>query len=210
MSEHVQEWLNAYLDGELSGWRCERVEKHLADCTTCRAEMEALRRLSQAVQQVPLPQDFPSTERFAAQVMLRLPRQQAQPARRTTRELGWWLAPAALLVAWAFVQAVFWLSTGIWTAGEAGLLGDAVAWLAPEAQGGGMLTGVFQWIGVIPAGTMQQIAGFSESIGWNLLLQLVLEGGLALLYLGWLVTWWQRRQQQSAGLVPAVNHKNSL
>jgi predicted anti-sigma-YlaC factor YlaD len=209
MSEHVQEWLNAYLDGELSGWRCERVEKHLAECPTCRAEMEVLRRLSQAVQQVPLPQDFPPAERFAAQVMLRLPRQQAQPARRTTRELGWWLAPAALLVAWAFVQAVFWLSTGIWTASEIGLLGEAAAWLAPEAPGSGMLTGALQWLGVMPGGSMQQIAGLSEGIGWNLLLQLVLEGGLALLYLGWLVTWWQRRQHINAGLIPAINQNDN-
>jgi hypothetical protein len=151
------------------------------------------------VQQVPLPEALPSAERFTAQVMLRLPRQQTQPVQRSMPEMGWWLAPAALLVAWAFVQAVFWLSTGIWTAGEVGLLGETAAWLAPKAQGTGMLTGTLQWLGVMPGGSMQQIAGLSEGIGWNLLLQLVLEGGLALLYLGWLVTWWQRRQHVNAG-----------
>ena len=199
MSDHVQEWLNAYLDGELVGWRLERVENHLAGCSECRTELEALRLLSHMVQQVPLPGSLPSAERFAAQVMLRLPRRQARTNQGSMPQMGWYLAPAALLVAWAFLQAVSWLSTGIWTAGEIGLLGDTAAWLAPEAQGTGMLTGALQWLGVMPGGTMQQIAGMSEGLGWNLLLQLVLEGGLALLYLGWLVTWWQRRQHVNAG-----------
>jgi anti-sigma factor RsiW len=198
MAEHVLEWLNAYLDGELSGWHLERVEKHLAECSACRTELEALRRVSLLVQQVPLPQSFRSAARFTEQVMLQLPRAQARPARR---ELGWWLTPAALLLAYAFVQAVFWLSTGIWTAGQAGLLGEAAAWLAPRTQDAGLLTGAFQWLGVMPAGTLQQIAMFSESIGWNLMVQLVLEGGLALLYLGWLLVWWQRRQPRLSGLV---------
>ncbi len=199
MSEHGQEWLNAYLDGELRGWRLERVEDHLAGCPACRAELEALRRLSHMIQQVSLPQSLPSAERFTAQVMLRLPRQPIRTNQGSMREMAWWLAPATLLAAWAFVQAVFWLSTGIWTAGEVGLLGEKAAWLAPEAQGAGVLTGALQWLGMMPGGSMQQIAGLSEGIGWNLLLQLILEGGLALLYLGWLVTWWQRRQHVNAG-----------
>ena len=198
MSEHGQEWLNAYLDGELRGWRLERVENHLAVCPECRAELEALRRLSHMVQQLPLPQTLPSAERFTAQVMLRLPRRHARTNQGSMPQMGWYLAPVALLVAWAFLQAVSWLSTGIWTAGEVGLLGETAAWLAPQAQGIGLLTGALQWLGVMPGG-MQQIAGVSEGFGWNLLLQLVLEGGLALLYLGWLVTWWQRRQHVNAG-----------
>ena len=210
MAEHVLEWLNAYLDGELGGWQRERVEQHLAMCPTCRNELEVLRCLSQEVQQVPLPQDLPSAERFTSHLMLRLPRQAAQPAQRTGRELGWWLAPAALLLAWAFVHAVFWLSSGVWAAGQAGLLGEARVWLAPTSQGAGMLTGVFQWLGMIPGDTTQQIAGFSESFGWNLMLQLSLEGGLALLYLGWLATWWQRRQGRTTGLVPVTYQQNGL
>jgi predicted anti-sigma-YlaC factor YlaD len=209
MAEHLHEWLNAYLDGELSGWRRERVEKHLADCPACRAELDALHRLSQVVQQVPLPQELPSAERFAAQVMLRLPRKQTQPVQRSMREMGWWMVPATLLVAWAFVQAVFWLNTGIWTAGQAGFLGEAVAWLAPKAQAGGILTGAFQWLGLMPGDSMQQIAGFSESIGWNLLTQSALKGGLALLYLGWLTVWWLHRQQSGTGLTPAINQNNN-
>jgi predicted anti-sigma-YlaC factor YlaD len=205
MAEHVSEYLNAYLDGQLGGWRQERIEQHLAGCPDCQAELAALRRLSQALQEAAFTPDFPSAERFTAQVMLRLPRQPAQPALRKTSNLGWWLAPAAILLAWAFVQAVFLLSTGVWTAGQAGLLGETAAWLAPKADGTGMLTGALQWLGVMPGGFTQQMAFFSESIGWNLLVQVVLEGGLGLLYLGWLVIWWLRRQQSVAGLAPMVD-----
>ena len=204
------EHLNAYLDGELSGWRRERIEQHLAGCPDCQAELAALRRLSQALQEAAFTPDFTPAERFAAQVMLRLPRQPAQPTGRKTSDLGWWLAPAVILFAWAFVQAVFLLSTGVWTAGQAGLLGETAAWLAPKAAETGMLTGALQWLGVMPGGVTQQMASFSESIGWNMLLQVVLEGGLGLLYLGWLVIWWLRRQQPGAGLIPTVNQKNSL
>jgi len=207
MAEHLHEWLNAYMDGELSGLRQEWVEKHLAGCTACRAELDALRHLSQVIQQAPLPQEFPSAERFTAQVMLRLPRQQAGSAQRSVRQVGWWLVPTTLLVVWAFVQAVFWLSTGISTAGLAGLLGQNTTWLMPNPQGTGLLTSTFQWLGVMPGGTTQQIASFGESLGWNLLTQLLLDGGIALLYLGWLAVWWLYHQQPGTGLTPVTNQK---
>lgn len=210
MAEHLHEWLNAYLDGELSAWRRERVEKHLAECTACRAELDALRHLSQVIQQVPLPQELPSAERFTAQLMLRLPRRPTQPARRPTGDAGWWLAPAGLVLLWAFIQAVFWLSTGLSTAGLAGLLGRQAAWLAPASQEAGIVTSALHWLGVMPDGGMQQIAGFSESIGWNLVTQLLLQGGLALLGLGWLVTWWLRNQQMRTGLTPANHQQEKL
>jgi anti-sigma factor RsiW len=212
MAEHVLEWLNAYLDGELSGWRRERVENHLAGCPACQAELAALRRLSQvvqeALQEAPLPQGLPTAERFSAQLMLRLPRQQAQPTRHNRQELAWWLAPAALLFTWAFVQAIFLLSTGVWTAGQVGLLGEAAAWLMPDTQGASTVMGAFQWLGAQPGSTAQQVAAISEGIGWNTLVQLLVEAALGLLYLGWLAAWWLRRQQSGAVVIPAVNHTN--
>ena len=181
MAEHVLEWLNAYLDHELNSRRQEQVEKHLVDCPACQAELAALRRLSQAVQESATTPELPPAERFTAQVMLRLPRQQIKPPRNTARELSWWLAPAAILVAWAFIQAVFLLSTGVWTAGQAGLLGETAAWLAPETQAAGTVVGFLYQLGMAPGETVRQIATISESIGWNTLVQLVLEAGLGLL-----------------------------
>ena len=210
MAEHVLEWLNAYLDHELNGRRREQVEKHLVDCPACQAELAALRRLSQALQESEATPELPIAERFTAQVMLRLPRQQIKPSQSTARELSWWLAPAAILVAWAFLQAVFLLSTGVWTAGQAGLLGETASWLAPGTQEIGTMMGIFQWLGMAPGDTARQIAVISENFGWNTLVQLVLEAGLGLVYLGWLAAWWGRRHQSGAGLTPAANQKNSV
>ena len=67
MSKHMTEWLNAYLDGELHRDRLHQVEEHLAECETCRAELEALQNLSGLLHEVPAP-EFISTERLAAQV----------------------------------------------------------------------------------------------------------------------------------------------
>ena len=203
MTEHVSEWLNAYLDGELSARQRERMDNHLSGCPACQAELAALRRLSQAVRQVPLPADILPAERFATRVMLRLPRQQNRPPRQSGTPLGWWLVPVTLMAAWAFTQAVLWLSTGVSTAGQAGLLGEAAAWLAPESGSTGMLTGAFHWLGVLPGGTAGQVAALSESLGWGTLVQLFLEGGLGVLYIGWLIVWWLRRQPMQ----PALNRQ---
>ena len=46
MSNHVSEWLNAYLDGELKNGRLHQVEEHLATCEACQAELESLQGLS--------------------------------------------------------------------------------------------------------------------------------------------------------------------
>jgi anti-sigma factor RsiW len=50
MSNHVTEWLNAYLDGELHGSRLYHVEEHLAACEFCQAELESLDHLSALLQ----------------------------------------------------------------------------------------------------------------------------------------------------------------
>ena len=55
MIEHVSEWLNAFLDGELNGLRLRQVQDHLVSCAACRAELEELQRLSQMLKEAPSP-----------------------------------------------------------------------------------------------------------------------------------------------------------
>jgi len=63
MSNHVTEWLNAYLDGELKGKQHHQVEEHLVECDTCQAELESLQSLSALLQEVP-EAEFTSNEHF--------------------------------------------------------------------------------------------------------------------------------------------------
>lgn len=110
MSEHILDWLPAYHDGELSARRRQRVENHLRDCPSCRAELQALTDLSALLKSDPLPQPI-SPERFAAQVQLLLPR--SVSVRPKVERLPIWVlgAPLALIVAWAFLQAALWVAS---------------------------------------------------------------------------------------------------
>ena len=106
MNEHITAWIEAYHDGELHGARLRQVEAHLETCTTCQAELEALRGLSTLLQASPAITPRSSARTFAAQVNLRLPRSILQPAWRKALKTGWQFAPLGLIVAWAFFQAV--------------------------------------------------------------------------------------------------------
>src|SRR5574341_536503 len=103
MSNHVTEWLNAYFDGELHGNRLQQVEEHLAGCVACQMELDSLHNVSQLLQEVPTP-EFPSSERFAAQVNLLLPKRPAAATGGKLFEFGWWMIPVGLLAVWAFVS----------------------------------------------------------------------------------------------------------
>lgn len=87
MSEHVTEWLGTYLDGELRGSRLRHVEEHLARCQACQAELRALQSLSMRLREVPVPRFTPS-ERFTAQVSLRLPRGLPKGSKGKLQEIG--------------------------------------------------------------------------------------------------------------------------
>jgi hypothetical protein len=63
MSNHVTEWLNAYLDDELKNGRLHQVEKHLAECTECQAELESLQNY--IVREIRIPGQPPSSARTA-------------------------------------------------------------------------------------------------------------------------------------------------
>ena len=54
MSNHVTEWLSAYLDGELKGRQLQQVEEHLAECEACQAELDSLQGLSGLLHEVPV------------------------------------------------------------------------------------------------------------------------------------------------------------
>ena len=129
MVEHVNEYLGAYLDKELHGWRLQQVEAHLAACQACAAELAELRSLSALLRETPVEGDFSPPDRFADQVLLQLPRRQEHPSGTQQLKVRWWLAPASLLGAWVFTQTVVIVSWLVWAGGQTGLFGSSAAWL---------------------------------------------------------------------------------
>jgi len=168
MSEHVTAWLEAYHDGELRGHRTQQVDAHLARCAACRTELERLAALAALLRESPAASDLTPSERFVAQVGLRLPRRPDRPAWQRVLKGGWQLAPLGLLGTWAFAQAVFIVTGVLLVALQLGLGGDLVASLLPAPQGG-------LWLPVT--------------------LNLVLTGVIGLLYWSWLASWWASRQR---------------
>ena len=199
MTEHVTTWLGAYHDGELRGLRLRQVEAHLAQCATCRADLERLRALAALLQESPAAENLTPPERFVAQVGLRLPRRPEHPAWQRALEIGWQLAPLGLLGAWVFVQAVFTIAGAVLVALRMGLGGDVVAGLLPASQQGPSLSEIFSLSGASLGDVgriVLQLLSIRAPLGWGITLNLVSLVVIGLLYVSWLASWWARRQHR--------------
>jgi anti-sigma factor RsiW len=198
MSDHVTNWINAYLDGELHGQRLAQVETHLNHCAECRTELASLQTLSSVLHEAPLP-DFPPAERFAANLNLNLPRKPETSLSHTALEWTWWLAPVALTAAWVFVQTTLLLSDWISTAGRLGLLdASASAWLAPAAPRETLLSALLSQAGLLGGSGValfQSAAAFFD----NTLAQVIWQVSIGLLYLAWIASWWARLSRRGYG-----------
>lgn len=200
MSEHVNEWLSPYFDGELRGIRLFQVENHLEECAQCRAELARMQELSALLRGTAPAGDFTSTERFVSNLTLNLPRRPEVTQTRKALEIGWWLIPAGVLATWAFLQVTFSLSSLVQTASDTGLLGGSFAWLqggAPQTEWFTTLTNLFGgqlgFTGQMILSTLNNADLFMHNLTGQILWQLA----LAVVYLGWLVSWWFRQQGQA-------------
>ena len=198
MSNHVTEWLSAYLDGELKGMRLHQVEEHLAECEACQKELNSLQGLSTLLQEVPLP-EFISNERFVAQVNLRLPqRRVAKTTNRNILDVGWWLAPIGLLMIWVFISTTTVVSEMVTVANNFGLLDKTTSSFVSSPFEAGEWTATLGQVGVLRDNSLQW-AERSESYTRNVLPQVILQVSIALLYLTWFAIWWARHMRQEQG-----------
>jgi hypothetical protein len=194
MSKHINEWLNAYLDGELRGSRLKQVEAHLAVCPDCQAELESLAGLSSLLHEAPRPEFLPA-ERFVSQINLRLPLRQVITTRSQAFEIGWWMAPVALLAAWIFTSTLFFLGDLISVAGTLGFVNSVSDWLVFGSTAEAYWSATLGQFGVL-SGESLDLAAAAESVTRASLPQISLLVSIALLYLGWIAVWWTRHTRQ--------------
>jgi predicted anti-sigma-YlaC factor YlaD len=197
MSEHVTEWLNAYLDGELHGNRLHQVEEHLAECETCQAEYESLQGLSGLLHEVPAP-EFTSPEKFAAQVNLRLPHRQTATPENRIIEAGWWMIPIGLLATWVFIGTAFFMSDILSAANNLGLLNNVSNWMAFGSTGGAYWSSTLGRFGVLSGNSLSWTESI-EALTRTSLPQISLQISIAMLYLSWIAIWWARRTRRGHG-----------
>jgi hypothetical protein len=201
MSEHVNEWLNAYFDGELPGPRLRQVENHLAECDECRAELDGLQRLSALLRETASTGEFISSERFVSNLNLNLPRQPEAPQPRKVFEIGWWLIPLGVLGTWFFIQVTFSLSSLFLAASNAGLFGNTFTWLQgaqPQMGWFVTLTNLFGSQLNFTSRIILSNLNDTDLFIRNLLGPYLWQAFLAVAYLGWLASWWFRQQGQSS------------
>ena len=74
MSQHITEWMDAYLDGELNHREQIKVESHLKQCAECRDLVAERRMLSSLLAELPPVKTQKPVEQFASEVNLMLPR----------------------------------------------------------------------------------------------------------------------------------------
>ncbi|MEW6404885.1 MAG: zf-HC2 domain-containing protein [Chloroflexota bacterium] len=197
MSEHVQEMLSAYLDGELRGSHLHRVEEHLAECQSCREELKSLQALSGLLKDVPAPEFMPQ-ERFVAEVNLRLPRKTPSGTKRKAQDAGWWMIPVGLLAAWALISAVGLFGDVLSTAREFGLLNSAPQWLVPDSSTGAVWSGRLGDVGLLRGDSLEWVER-TEAFTRSTLPSLIWQVSIGFLYLGWFAIWWARHTRQERG-----------
>ena len=197
MSEHILELLGAYLDGELGGGQLRKVEAHLGECPSCLEEYQALRALSVTLHEAPMPA-FPSSERFATDLALRLPRKPVKPLSSRALEIGWWLAPFGLILTWVFIGTTILISNILTTAGDFGLLNAASAWLVSNSAAGANYSAFLGQFGLLENGTLGWFA-VSESFTRSIISSIFWQVSIAMLYLSWIAIWWARHTRQGLG-----------
>lgn len=196
MSDHILELLSAYIDGELGGGQLRKVETHLDECQSCLQEYYETQALSEILRSAPAP-EFPTSERIAADVALRLPRKPVKPLHTKALEVGWWLAPVGLIVAWIFVSTTILVSNVLTAAGGFGLLDNASAWLVAGSSGVNYSTFIAQF-GILEGGSLEWFS-LSESFSRTFITSIFWQASIAMLYLSWFAIWWARHTRQGFG-----------
>lgn len=206
MAEHVNNWLGAYLDGELQGTRLQTAEAHLETCDACRKELHELQKLAELFHEDEPLKTFSPAERFAANLTLQLPRLPEHSKLRKTGSSNGWLIPIGVTAAWIFVQTLLLINGTVSVLEQAGVLNSISAWL-PE---GVRHTEIFSTTMVLFGNqlgrngqellsTFDQVFLFSKSILTPIFWQAV----IVLAYWAGMLAWFlNRNRQQMVGSKP--------
>jgi anti-sigma factor RsiW len=187
MNGHLEELLDAYLDGELSASQRRQAEAHLKDCPDCRAELEQRRALSPVLQTAPACAGGKSEQRFVAEVCMRMARKTAaQPPAGRVSAAVWMAVPVTLALAWAFVQAVMIVVDAVEVIpGAEEVLRNSLAASIPQFE--------------VPAALREGLQRFAvPGIGsWDDIALMMVLVGIGVLFTGWFAGWWV--SQRAAG-----------
>ncbi len=191
MNGHLEQWLDAYRDGELNDAQTQRAEAHLDSCPACRAELARRRALSILLRAEPSAEGLKSESRFVAEVSLRLQREPAVRRRSArTSAVVWAVIPIALTLVWVFLQTAVIVSgvlESIPGVGQA--LAEGLSAGIPQLPLPDIVQEGIGWLGTPGWG------------GWGALGVWITLLVVSLLFTGWFAGWWvsQRASGSSNG-----------
>ncbi|MGB7539341.1 MAG: zf-HC2 domain-containing protein [Anaerolineales bacterium] len=180
MNRHLEQWLDAYLDGELDAIQARQAEAHLESCPACRAELEQRRALSPLLREEPPVEGSKSEQRFVAEVGLRLQRNPAV-RRETARPSAvvWGMIPIVLTLVWAFIQTAFFVSGVVESIpGAADAVAQDLSAGIPQLAMPEIIRDGIGWLGT---------PGWS---GWSAIGLWITLLVVSLLFTGWFAGWW--------------------
>ena len=209
MNGHLDQWLDAYLDGELTHIQQRQVEAHLAGCQRCQDLIEQRHDLSAVLQLVPQAHDLKTEARFAAEIGLQLnrrPQDRLSPVQELSirgmseplLRMGWLAVPVLLLMASAFIQSAAVISEVL--GAVPGYHQSFLEQLSLTQASFGLPVGE-------PWKALLINAGWFNILGWNWLAGQAALIALSLLYLAWLAGWLVSDRNKQ--LVLSIQEKNT-
>jgi hypothetical protein len=189
MNQHIETWIDAYLDGELNEKQIVKFEKHLETCSQCLELINEREKLSSLLQMVQLPDTFKNTEQFIQDINLLLPREQTRGFKKPRMGGLWLMGSIGLLILLTFTQVVNLISNLLLLVPGVDSLVDQAASLP------GLVQTTVPWVQLF----FEQWFTFS---GWGFVYgsltftSIALTGLLMLIYLSWLVLGWSNQFSQ--------------
>jgi hypothetical protein len=186
MTIHIDAWVDAYLDGELTDSQRQQVKIHLQGCPQCRHLVDQRRSLSVLLREYPVVHQIKPYDQFIAKVGLQLPRRETSIRTRQIFQLGWWSVPLLLILSWAFLQTVLIMS------GVIQIIPGGREILASISLTRSLLlrsSGIFQSNLIESLVTELRFWGFFNPLNWDWMTGLIFMAFISLVYLIWLVSW---------------------
>jgi len=189
MSEHLHQWMDAYLDGELAGIQKIEFELHLKECDTCQENWEQQLALKHALSSLQPITGQKSPNDFLAEINLEIGPQKPLKSFSFQKSL-WYLIPAVLIFLFGALQILGWVT------GLINLIPGADRFLLESLPFINNVTVTNPWLSTtIQAQLLWN--GIDWIIDWNVLTQIFFLFSLSVLYCVWIVLWINNHQAKS-------------
>ena len=179
MNDHIDLWLEPYLDAELPAQQVKEIDSHLAECEACRGLVAQQRAISALLHEVPPAAGLKPESRFVAEVGMQIERHKSAPITAVrVLHMVWQLLPVPLLLAAGFIVSV-------------SIIGALLGVFPGTGQALESQFPLFQSLQVNsePWSSLFALLGSLMPLNWNWLSGFFALAAISIMYIAWLVSW---------------------